>query len=187
VLEHIGICCASNNCLMGYSEVVSTAAFLLALLVAWRTWRWDRAVITVKGRQWLGGLGTAERDKSSFSVEISNTGNHATLIFSAFWQIERKNSPVQTIPASHGGGGIASLFEPPSASKEPGFPFTLDRNQQEAWDFEVSLDVLRKHEAIIRMRPAVEFLSRKRRRVVHGAWLKPNFLNATVPVARGGL
>lgn len=158
---------------MGYSEVVSTAAFLLALLVAWRTWRWDRAVITVNGKQWLGGLGTAERDRSSFSVEISNTGNHATQILSAFWQIERKNSPVQTIPASYGGGGTESLFESMRASKEPAFPLTLDRNQREAWDFEMSLAGLRNHEAIVRMRPAVEFISRKRRRVVYGTWQKP--------------
>jgi hypothetical protein len=158
---------------MGYSEVVSTAAFLLALFVAWRTWRWDRPVITVEGTHWMGGLGTAECDKASFTVKISNTGNHATQILSAFWQIERTNSSVQTIPASHGGGGIESLFEPPSASKEPEFPFTLDRNQQEAWDFEMSLDGLRDHEVITRMRPAVEFISRKHRHVVYGTWQEP--------------
>lgn len=158
---------------MGYSEVVSTAAFLLALFVALRTWRWDQPVITVHGTQGMGGLGTAERDKALFSVAISNTGNHATQILSAFWQIERRNSSVQTIPASHGGGGIESLFEPPSASREPEFPFTLDRNQQRAWDFEINLDGLSDHKTIIRMRPSVEFISRKHRRIIYGAWQEP--------------
>lgn len=158
---------------MGYSEVVSTAAFLLALSAAWRTWRWDRPVITVYGTQWLGGLGAAAGDRSSFSVEISNTGNHATQILSAFWQIERRNSAVQTIPASYGGNGIESLFASPTASKEPEFPITLDRNQKEAWDFEMSLDGLRDYEAITRIRPAAEYISRKHRHVVYGTWQKP--------------
>jgi hypothetical protein len=158
---------------MGYSEIVSTAAFLLALFVAWRTWRWDRPVVTVTGRQWLGGLGTAEQDKTSFSVEVANRGNHARQILSAFWQVERRNSPVQTIPASHGGGGIQSLFHAPSVSKEPALPFILDRNQREAWDFEMSLDGLRDRGAITRMRPAVELLSRKDHHVVYGAWQQP--------------
>lgn len=158
---------------MGYSEIVSTAAFLLALFVAWRTWRWDRPIVTVSGRQWLGGLGTAERDKTSFSVEVANRGNHATQIVYAFWQVERRNSPIQTIPASHGGGGIQSLFQAPSASREPAFPFILDRNQREAWDFEMSLDGLRDREAITRMRPAVELLSRKDHHVVYGTWQQP--------------
>jgi hypothetical protein len=158
---------------MGYSEIVSTAAFLLALSVACRTWRWDRPVVTVNGAQWPGGLGTAKSDKTSFSVEVANRGNHATQILSAFWQVERKNSPVQTIPASHGGGGVESLFQAPSASKEPGFPFILDRNQRRSWDFEMSLCGLRDREAITRMRPAVEFMSRRDRRVVYGTWQQP--------------
>lgn len=158
---------------MGYSEVVSTAAFLLALFVALRTWRWDRPVITVDGAQWPGGLGTAEPHKTSFSVDVANRGNHATQILSAFWQVERENLPVQTIPAYHGGGGIESLFAAPSASKEPGFPFILDRNQRRTWDFEMSLDGIGDHGAITRMRPAAEFISRKDRRVVYGSWQQP--------------
>lgn len=165
--------CSGHNCRMGYSEVVSTAAFLLALAVAWRTWRWDRAVIVVSGTQWPGGLGTAERDKTSFSIEIFNTGNHATQILSAFWQIERKNSAALVVPATHGGGGIESLFEAPSSSQEPDLPFVLDRNLQRTWDFEMSLDGLGNLESITRMRPAVTFISRKRHRVVHGPWQKP--------------
>lgn len=159
---------------MGYSEIVSTAAFLLALSAAWRTWRWDRPVIRVAGEQWLGGLGTAELHKASFTVEISNTGNHATQILSASWQIERKNSSdAQTIPASYGGGGTETLFEPPRPLKEPEFPFILDRNHREAWDFEMSLNGLGDYDVITRLRPAVEFISRKHRRVVYGAWRKP--------------
>lgn len=171
--EPIGALYSRHNGLMGYSEVVSTAAFLLALFVAWRTWRWDRAVITVSGTQWLGGLGTAELDKTSFSIEVSNTGNHATQILSAFWQIEGGDSSVLTIPASHGGGGIESLFEPPSSSQEPDLPFVLDRNQQKSWDFEMSLEGLGDYEVITRMRPAVKFISRKRDHLVYGPWQKP--------------
>ena len=158
---------------MGYSEIVSTAAFLLALSVAWRTWRWDRAVVTIDGTQWLGGIGTAERDKTSFSVEVLNRGNHSTQILSAFWQVDRSNSPAETIPASHGGGGIESLFQAPPGSNEPTFPFILDRNHRRAWDFEMSLDDLRDREAITRLRPAVEFTSRKDRHVVYGTWREP--------------
>ena len=159
-----------HNFPMGYSEVVSTAAFLLAFFVALRTWRWDRPVVTVNGAQWLGGLGTAEPDKTSFSVEISNRGNHATQILSAFWQVERDNFLVQVIPASHGGGGVESLFSAPSASQEPEFPFVLDRNQRRAWDFEMSLTGLRDRGAITRMRPAAEFMSRGDRRHAYGSW-----------------
>ncbi len=162
-----------HNCLMGYSEIVSTAAFLLALFVAWRTWRWDRPVIKVHGKQWLGGLGTTQPDKTSFSVKVANRGNHATQILSAFWQVERRNARVQTIPASHGGGGIESLFQAPSSSKEPVFPFNLDRHQQQAWDFEMSLDGLRDRETITRMRPGVEFMSRKDHHAVYGTWQQP--------------
>lgn len=168
-----------HTSLMGYSEIVSTAAFLLALLVAWRTRHWDRAVIAVDGKNRPGGLGTAEQDKASFSVKVSNTGNHSTQTLSAFWQFERRNFRVSTIPASHGGGGIESLFQPPSSSKEPKYPFTLDRNQQRAWDFEVSLDSL-KDQDIIRMRPGEKFISRrfisrKGHIVVYGSWQEPNF------------
>jgi hypothetical protein len=83
------------------------------------------------------------------------------------------NAAVQIIPASHGGGGIESLFEAPGASNEPEFPFILDRNRKKSWDFEMSLDGLRGHEFITRMRPAVDFISRKQRHVVYGAWQKP--------------
>lgn len=158
---------------MGYSEVVSTAAFLLALFVALRTWRWDRPVITVDGAHWPGGLGTAEPHKISFRVDVSNRGNHATQILSAFWQVERENFPVRTIPASHGGGGVESMFTAPSASKEPEFPFILDRNQRRTWDFEMSIDGIRGRGAITRLRPAVEFMSRRDRRVVYGSWQQP--------------
>lgn len=160
---------------MGYSEVVSTAAFLLALFVAWRTWRWDRPVILISGSQWLGGLGTAGRERTSFSVEVVNTGNHATEILSAFWQVERRNAQTEKIPASHGGNGIESLFQAASGSKEPKFPFTLDRNQRKAWDFDMSLDGLRDRESITRIRPAATFMSRKNQHVVYGTWHKPKF------------
>jgi hypothetical protein len=100
---------------MGYSEIVSTAAFLLALSVACRTWRWDRPVVTVNGAQWPGGLGTAEPGKTSFSVEVANRGNHATQILSAFWQVERKNSPVQTQSLPLMGEVASSLCSKPRA------------------------------------------------------------------------
>jgi hypothetical protein len=158
---------------VGYSEIVSTAAFLLALVVAWRTWRWDRAVIGVSGTQWLGGLGTVDPDKISFSIEISNTGNHAAQILSAFWQLEGRNSAPRIIPATHGGGGVESLFEAPSSSKEPELPFVLDRNTQKTWDFEMSLDGLGDLGTITRLRPAVKSVSRRRSHIVYGQWQKP--------------
>lgn len=165
-----------HNGRMGYSEVVSTLALVLALFLAVRTWHQDRPVISVKGEQWPGGVGTAEAARISFKVEVLNTGNQATEVLAAFWQIERDNLPDEEMPASHGGNGFEALFETPDRQPEPTFPFTLDRHAPKAWAFDVALEGVQNHHAITRMRPAVTIPARKANRTVTGPWVKPNFL-----------
>lgn len=158
---------------MGYSEIVSTAAFLLAFLIALQTWRWDRVVVSVEGSQWLGGVGTAATDRISFCTEIVSKGNHTTQIIDAFWQVERGELPPLTIPALHGGGGIESLFQKPNTPEDPVFPLSLERNHRLTWDFEMPLNDLREPQTVTRMRPAVTVMSRRRKRVVYGPWKRP--------------
>ncbi|GAA2872108.1 hypothetical protein GCM10010523_35320 [Paenarthrobacter ilicis] len=71
---------------------------------------------------------------------------------------------------------MEALFEPPSSAKEPELPFVLDRNRREAWDFEMRLEGLGDYEAITRIRPAVEYISRKRKHLAYGPWQKPKLL-----------
>ncbi|MDV8148427.1 hypothetical protein [Arthrobacter sp. B10-11] len=158
---------------MSYSDILATTALVVSLLsVGWtisRSWRWDRPVIKVSGKQWLGGRSTADGQRASFNTEVFNTGNQSTQITAAFWLVDR-GTRIDRIPAIHGGGGIESLFEAPDGAASPDIPFTLGRYESCSWDFEMSLDSLKDHESIKRVRPGVDFISRRRTVSAHGKW-----------------
>jgi hypothetical protein len=160
---------------VSYSDALATVALVVSLLTAswtaWRAWRWDRPVISVAGKQWIGGRGTSRgNDIAGFSIEVINTGNQATQIVCVYWQIDRGNGMDIRFAASHGGGGIDSLFEAPEWAKTPQLPFTLERYERRAWDFEMSLDGVKEQESILRARPVVEFTSRKKTEFARGKW-----------------
>lgn len=108
---------------------------------------------------------------AGFSLEVINTGNQATQIHSAFWQIDRGNGADIRFTASHGGGGVESLFEPPEwAKKTPELPFTLERYERREWNFEMNFDGITKPEGILRARPVVQFTSKKKTELARGRW-----------------
>jgi hypothetical protein len=160
---------------VSYSDILASIAFVVSLLTAgwtaWRAWRWDRPVITVAGKQWIGERSTARGNTiAGFSIEVINTGNQATQIVSAYWQIDRGNDMEIRFSASHGGGGIDSLFEAPEWAKAPKPPFTIERYERREWDFEMSLDGIKEQENILRARPVVQFTSRKKTEFACGKW-----------------
>lgn len=160
---------------MSYSDILSTIALMVSLptagWTAWRAWRWDRPVVSVSGDQWIGERSTAPgRRIAGFSYEVANTGNQTTQIIAAYWQIDRGNGLDIHFTASHGGGGIDSLFKAPDHANAPALPFMLERYGQRAWDFEMSLEGVQEQEAIIRARPVAQFTSRKRTEFAYGAW-----------------
>ena len=160
---------------MNYSDLLATVALVVSLLTAswtiWRAWRWERPVISVTGEQWNGERSAAPGIRiAGFSIAVVNTGNQATQIIAAYWEIDRGNGADIRFAASHGGGGIESLFSAPGHANAPTLPFTLERYERRAWDFEMSLQGIREQEDIIRARPVVQFTSRKRTEYAHGAW-----------------
>jgi hypothetical protein len=103
---------------VSYSDILASTALGVSLLTAgWtalRTWCWDRPVVLVSGQQWVGGLNTTPgRRIAGFSLEVVNTGNQTTQIIAAYWQIDRGNGVDIHFTASHGGGGVDSLFDAP--------------------------------------------------------------------------
>jgi hypothetical protein len=160
---------------MTYSDVLASIALVVSLLTAgWtalRAWRWDRPVVSVSGAQWIGRRSTApERGFAGFSLEIVNTGNQSTQVVDAYWQIDRGNGVEIHFTASHGGGGVESLFEAPDHASAPTLPITLERYGRCAWDFEMSLSGIREQESILRARPVAQFTSRKKTEFAYGAW-----------------
>ena len=128
-------------------------------------------MISVSGEQWIGERSTAPgRRIAGFSMEVVNTGNQPTQIIAAFWQIDRSNGVDIHFAASHGGGGIESLFDAPDHADAPALPFTRERYERHAWDFELSLEGIQEQKAIIRCRPVAQFTSRKRTEFAYGAW-----------------
>lgn len=144
---------------------------------AYRVFRWDKPVVSVTGTQWIGGSSSAPKAQhAGFSIEIYNTGNQATQVLSAAWQIDRGNGLIIHFKAVHGGGGIASLFKTPeSAPPAPDLPFTLGRYEHREWEFQMPLDGIAEPEGIVRARPMVEYTSRKMRQVAYGAWQPSQF------------
>jgi hypothetical protein len=128
-------------------------------------------VVEVGGEQWIGQRSTAPgRSIAGFSIEVVNTGNVSTQVIAAFWQIDRGDGVVDRFKASHGGGGIDSLFTSPDDAASPGLPFVLDRYHRRAWDFEMSLTGIRDQHAIRRARPAIQFTSRRKTEFAYGDW-----------------
>ncbi|MCU1416112.1 MAG: hypothetical protein JWP32_286 [Schumannella sp.] len=128
-------------------------------------------MVSVSGEQWTGERSTAPgRRIAGFSIEVVNTGNQATQIVSAYWQIDRGDGVDIHFTASHGGGGIDSLFGAPDHANAPILPFSLERYDRRAWDFEMSLDGIRDPETIVRARPVVQFTSRKKIELAYGPW-----------------
>jgi len=160
---------------MSYSDVLASIALVVSLLTAgWtalRALRWDRPVVSVSGAQWIGQRSTAPgREVAGFSLEIVNTGNQTTQVVAAYWQIDRGNGVEIHFTASHGGGGVDSLFEAPDQTNAPTLPITLERYGRCAWDFEMSLNGIREQESILRARPVAQFTSRKKTEFAYGAW-----------------
>ena len=160
---------------VSYSDILASTALVVSLLTAgWtalRAWRWDRPVVSISGEQWIGERSTVPgRRIAGFSLEVVNTGNQTTQIITAYWQIDRGNGVDIHLTASHGGGGIDSLFNAPDHANAPALPFELERYGRCSWDFEMSLDGVQKQEAIIRARPVVQFTSRKKTEFAYGAW-----------------
>lgn len=128
-------------------------------------------MVSVAGEQWIGERSTVPgRRIAGFSIEVVNTGNQATQIISAYWQIDRGDGLNVHFTASHGGGGADSLFNAPEHAKEPVLPFSLERYGRCAWDFEMSLDGVLEPERILRARPVVQFTSRKKTELAYGPW-----------------
>ncbi|WP_146066060.1 hypothetical protein [Cryobacterium sp. Y82] len=160
---------------MSYSDILASTALVVSLLTAgWtalRAWRWDRPRVSISGEQWIGERSTVPgRRIAGFSLEVVNTGNQSTQMIAAYWQIDRGNGVDIRFTASHGGGGVDSLFDAPDHANAPNLPFTLDRYGRCAWDFEISLDGVQNQALITRARPVVQFTSRKKTEFAYGAW-----------------
>ena len=160
---------------MSYSDILASTALVVSLLTAgWtalRAWRWDRPVVSISGEQWVGERSTVPgRRIAGFSLEVVNTGNQTTQMIAAHWQIDSGDGVDVRFTASHGGGGINSLFAAPDHANGPDLPFTLERYGRCAWDFEISLDGIQNQALITRARPVVQFTSRKKTEFAYGAW-----------------
>lgn len=171
--DHFGPGC--KNHFVTYSDILATTAIVLSLLTAgWtgiRAWRWDRPIVSVSGEQWIGGHSTEpDRKVAGFSIEVINIGNLATSIIEAYWEIDRGNGVEIHFTASHGGGGIDSLFGEPDYKKVPELPLTLERYGRVKWEFEIGLKSLLEPDLILRERPVVRFTSRKRTQYAFGSW-----------------
>jgi hypothetical protein len=156
---------------VSYSDILASTALAVSLLTAgWTTlnaWRWNRPVVSVSGGQWIGErIATPSRLFAGFSLEVVNIGNHPTQIIAASWQIDRGTSAETHFYASH----ESDYLDKPDLAKAPILPFTLERYGRRAWDFDIGLDGIREHEAIIRARPVVQFTSRKKTQFAYGAW-----------------
>lgn len=160
---------------MSYSDILATVALVISVLTSvwagWRTWHWDRPVVELRGEQWIGGMSTdPERLHTVFSTEVINTGNQATQVLEAYWEIDRGNGLVIRFSAGPGGSGVQSLFEKPGDVKVPELPFTLERYGRERWEFTVRPEGILEPGKIRRVRPVVQFTSRKAIESVYGAW-----------------
>lgn len=118
-----------------YSDVLATIALVVSLATAaWTTYRalrWSRPVISVGGVQSINGHSQApERKFVGFSIEIANTGDHATQIIKAYWQIDVGDGGEHRLMASaavkHMEGSKWSLVLQ-SDKPAPPFPFTIER------------------------------------------------------------
>lgn len=128
-------------------------------------------MVSVSGEQWIGERSTTPgRRLAGFSVEVVNTGNQNTQIIAAYWQIDRDDGAMIRFTASHGGGGIESLFEAPDYAAAPALPFTLSRYERRVWEFEMGLAGIKEQEGIVRARPVIQFTSRKKTEFAYGSW-----------------
>lgn len=144
---------------MNYSDLLATVALVISVLTAgWtavRALRWDRPVVSVSGTQWIGERSTAVgRRVAGFTMEVVNTGNQGTQVIHAYWQIDRGDGVMIRYTASHGGGGIESLFAAPDGDEAPALPFTLGRYERRAWDFDMSLSNFKDPERMLRAQPS---------------------------------
>lgn len=158
---------------MDFSDVIALAALGLSVATAIFTWvrtaRWDRPVVIVGGLQWIAGSSETPEKRAGFSISITNTGNQATQILEAYWQIDRGDDVTVRYVAKPGGGGIESLFVS-SAQPAPELPFKLDRFENREWDFTIPLKGMVDPDKILQARPVVVHTSRKGRETVSGPW-----------------
>jgi len=77
---------------VAYSDVLSTIALAVSLLTALAGvimyFRWERPVVSVSGRQRMSSSHGSPTVWAEFILHIVNTGNQATQLVDAYWEIE---------------------------------------------------------------------------------------------------
>lgn len=171
---------------MSYSDILATLALVISVVTSawtgWRTWHWDRPVLELRGEQWIGGVSTEpNRLHTVFSTEVINTGNQATQVLDSYWEIDRGNGLVLRFSGRPGGAGVPSLFSHAGEVEQPEFPFTLERYGRQSWGFKVMAEGISEPEKILRVRPVVEFTSRKAMERACGPWQESLIRHASAP------
>ncbi|GAB2837484.1 hypothetical protein ACFQ0P_13895 [Microbacterium insulae] len=120
-----------------YSDVLATIALVVSLATAawtaYRAIRWSRPVISVGGDQSINRHSQSPDQKFvGFTIEIANTGDHATQIIKAYWQIDVGDGVEHRLVASDAvqhveGSKWALVLQ--SATPAPSFPFAIERYQ----------------------------------------------------------
>lgn len=161
-----------------YSDVLATIALVVSLATAawtaYRAIRWSRPVISVSGVQSINGHSQApDRKFVGFSIEIANTGDHATQIIKAYWQIDVGDAGEHRLMASDAvkrieGSKWALVLQ--SDKPAPPFPFTIERYESREWEWEIPWENLRRYDNARRARPVVEYMTRKKRTRAYGPW-----------------
>lgn len=151
---------------MDLSDWIAVAALVLSVATALFTWyrtaRWDRPVIAVTGRNWIAydPHNDTFRD-AAFGINVVNTGNHATQVTYAGWELDTGTYLFAT-PGNESGGRMSGLV--------PERPFTLDRNQTKEWTLKVPITLMPDRDRAQRVRAVVDYVARGKNTTVVGVW-----------------
>lgn len=152
-----------------YANVVATIALVVSLGTAgwtiYRAVRWGRPVISVAGSSWVQGSSEQPSErKAGFSIEVTNTGDHATEIVGAYWELELGDNREYRVTGVKG-----NEPSPDDPHPMPRFPVQLDRFQQRRWEFAIPIrGSSRMFEEAERTRAVVEYVSRGSRGTSRG-------------------
>lgn len=159
-----------------YSDIVATIALVVSGLTALGGlivyFRWERPVVHVTGRQSMAGGHGSPTVNAVFTLNIVNTGNQATQIIDAYWEIEIE------------GKGQTELRPAGSDSA-----LRLERHQFEQMTVTVDVHSITDPSKWKRARPVAIYTSRKKQQTAYGKWEPTQigqnvaFINSTRPPA----
>lgn len=174
------------------TETVLAAAHCPDIIASWATPRLFPRLRFYWRFSWPGGLGAGiapssrslednswaawERPSRTKPPSASKSPTEATTPHR--FSLPSGRSSAETLPFRQSrplmGEAASSLFsKPPARQRSQRVLSSLTGTNGKPGTFEMSLDGLRDREAITRMRPAVELLSRKDHHVVYGTWQQP--------------